>query len=210
MTTPTPAAVPAAPPKDFPARVADEIIAAKRKFEMNAKTFMKSDVESIVRALWFEEKKKGKRRRKPKGVKIPQVNPLFDALALATGTKDLREVTRNAGKMIGVALRDIAEVTLDLEPAEIYRRAAAYKSRHPTWDLTATALAKHWGEFGRGEQTRSARTDPYQIPKFDWLAIMRARYPGAVLVDSLASGESTWSDIPIDIRKSVIAEGLSS
>lgn len=113
------------------------------------------------------------RKKQPKGAGRAR-NPLYDALALATGTKDLAQITRNAGKAIGVALADIMEVCPDLTVEEINRRAAAYKRRWPdprNW--SASALAKHWPEYG-GAPTRTGY-DCAPEPKGDWRpAAMRA------------------------------------
>jgi hypothetical protein len=45
-------------------------------------------------------------------------------------------------------LAAIREVSPDVTPDEIRARAAAYRRRHPRWDLTAPALAKHWATLG--------------------------------------------------------------
>lgn len=106
------------------------------------------------------------RKKKPKGAPRAR-NPLFDALALATGTRDLSQLTRAAAKAIAVALADIQAVTPDLTVEEIDRRAAAYKRR---WtdprNLSAPALAKHWATFG-GAPTRTGFA-VMEEPKEDW------------------------------------------
>lgn len=144
------------------------------------------------------------RKRKPKGAARAR-NPLFDALATATGTKDLSQLTRNAAKAIGVALADILDVCPDLTVDEIERRANAYRRRWPDpRNLSAQALAKHWASVGGGEPTRPAKTDIYTEPPGDWRAIMRGLYPGAPILEGLA--EAKWSDLPSDARKAVLKE----
>lgn len=112
------------------------------------------------------------KKRRPKGAPRAR-NPLWDALALSTGSKHLDQITRQMAKGIGVALADILAVTADCDVEEIERRAAVYKRRHPTWTISAQALAKHWGEFGRGEMTRTAKINLLE-PSLPWQDAARA------------------------------------
>ena len=68
---------------------------------------------------------------------------LFDALALATDGAP-SQLTSNAIRSVGVALSQIMQVTPDLTPREINRRAENYRSHFKDAALTSTALAKHW------------------------------------------------------------------
>lgn len=79
-------------------------------------------------------------------------NELFDVLARSTGS-DPYQVTGTGGASIGKALADIRKVFPDVTPAEIERRAEAYRKLHPAWDLTAPALAKHWAACVPGSTT---------------------------------------------------------
>lgn len=106
------------------------------------------------------------KKKKPKGAARAR-NPLYDALALATGTRDLSQLTRAHAKAIAVALADIQAVTPDLTVDEINRRATAYKRRWPDpRNLSAPALAKHWASFG-GAPTRTGFA-VMEEPKDDW------------------------------------------
>jgi hypothetical protein len=147
------------------------------------------------------------RKKKPKGAPRAR-NPLFDALALATGTRDLTQLTRAAAKAIAVALADIQAVTPDLTVEEINRRAASYRRR---WtdprNLSAPALAKHWGQFAfaAGEaKTNAARRDVYQEPdRAAWYAAAVSLYGEPVAVQMLAKG---WLELGTDFRTAILNE----
>lgn len=152
-------------------------------------------------ALLHDEKLASK--KKPKGTPRER-NLLWDALALATGQRNLTEISRSAGKLIGTSLADIKEASADVTAEEIHRRAAAYKRRHPTWTLSAPALAKHWGEFSQfseEERTRAARSDVYQEPNH-WHAAAYLIYGTAA--DVLI--KKGWFDIDTDYRKAILAK----
>lgn len=145
------------------------------------------------------------RKKKPKGAPRAR-NPLFDALALATGTRDLSQLTRAAAKAIAVALADIQAVTPDLTVEEIDRRAAAYKRR---WtdprNLSAPALAKHWGQFAptAGEaKTRAAMNDVYQEPEH-WHAAAVTLH-GQDVADQMK--ERGWNNLGTDFRHELLKE----
>lgn len=145
------------------------------------------------------------RKKKPKGSARVR-NPLYDALALATGTRDLGSITRNAGKAIGVALADIMEVCPDLKVEEIERVAAAYKRRWPDpRNLSAPALAKNWHLFalnGHAAKTRAALTDVYQEPA-DWVPAATKLY-GADVAGQMR--EKGWMEIGTDLRRAILEE----
>lgn len=135
-------------------------------------------------------------------------NPLFDSLALATGTRDLEQLTKSAKRAIAVALADIVKVTPDLTVEEINRRAAAYRRR---WtdprNLSANALAKHWHEFApyHGEaKTKAAMSDPYQEPEEPlWHNAAIKAYGFEVGRRMAAKG---WHNIGTDFRQTILRE----
>ncbi len=147
------------------------------------------------------------KKKKPKGAARAR-NPLWDALALATGSKNLDQITRNAAKAIGVALADIQSVTPDLTVEELNRRAAAYKRR---WtdprNLSAQALAKHWGEFApmAGEaKTAAAMHDVYQEPAAQsWHLAAIALYGDEVAAQMKEKG---WFNFGTDFRAAILRE----
>lgn len=142
------------------------------------------------------------RKKKPRGAARAR-NPLFDALALATGIKNLSEITRDAAKKIGIALADILEVCPDLTTEEINRRAAAYVKRYPeARNLSAGALAKHWAQFGQGAKTKAGANDVYQEPE-NWhaAAIVLFGFDAGT-----ALGTAGWFNIGIDYRTKILAE----
>lgn len=74
-------------------------------------------------------------------------NPAFDALAVVGGG-NLIELTKSAAGIVAKALAEIEGVSKCVTSEEIKLRAAQYKRLHPQWDLTPTALAKHWASLG--------------------------------------------------------------
>jgi hypothetical protein len=144
------------------------------------------------------------RRNTPKGEPRAR-NPLWDALALATGQRSLTEISRPAAKLIGVALADIKEATPDVTVEEIYRRAAAYKARNPTWTLSAPALVKHWGEFSQGtaeERTRAAKSDVYLEPP-NWFPVAVELY-GADVAEMFR--QKGWFNFGLDYRRAILVK----
>lgn len=161
--------------------------------------------ECIARLDEFAATQGVLRRRKPKGAARSR-NPLFDTLAVATGTKDLTQLTRAAAKAIGVALADIQAVTTDLTTDEIERRANAYRRRWPDpRNLSATALAKHWGQFAltAGEAaTMAARRDVFQEPK-DWHGAAYKVFGRGVAEQMIELG---WQNFGADHRTRILTE----
>lgn len=84
---------------------------------------------------------------KPVPTKERPRNPLMDRLALIEG-HNLKDVTANAWKRIGVALKEIKSAAPQVTVEEITRRASNYRKKYPTRDLTANALASWWGTCG--------------------------------------------------------------
>ena len=151
----------------------------------------------------FHEIEHQAKKKKPKGA-ARERNPLFDALALATGQRNLAEIGRVAGKAIGVALADILQSSPDLTSDEVYRRAKAYRTRHPTWTLSVPALAKHWAEFSLKsdeEKTRAARDDVYQQPA-EWDVTAQVLYGTDVAKKMKEKG---WDNLGTDYRRAILA-----
>lgn len=86
-------------------------------------------------------------RRTKTATKPPESNPLWDALASVDGS-NLSQMTRPAREAVGKALKDIREVMSDVTAEEILRRAEIYRAKHKDWDLTPSALARHWPNCG--------------------------------------------------------------
>jgi hypothetical protein len=84
---------------------------------------------------------------KPQNPKSTRKRDLIhDALAEVEGADPL-ELTRSHAKRIGVAASDIRSATPDVSPEDIRRRADVYRRLHPTWELTAFAIAAHWASL---------------------------------------------------------------
>lgn len=145
------------------------------------------------------------RRKRPKGAARGR-NPLFDALALATGTRDLESLTRNAAKAVGVALADIMEVCPGLTVEEIERAATAYRRQWPDpRNLSAPALAKNWHKFSTmsgAAKTRAGLNDVYQEPA-DWVPAAAKLYGAELAQQMKAKG---WMEIGTDLRAAILRE----
>ncbi|MCK9519165.1 MAG: YdaU family protein [Dehalococcoidia bacterium] len=78
--------------------------------------------------------------------KLRSRNPLMDALGkLDAAGGNVEQITKSGWSSIAGALRDIREVTPEVTPEEIERRAANYRTQFPAdTRITAHALAKHW------------------------------------------------------------------
>jgi phage replication O-like protein O len=77
----------------------------------------------------------------PATVERPR-DPLWDALTVAL---DFEPATRSERGRWNAALLQLREAGATAE--QIGRRARLYRRLHPRWELTATALAGHWGEL---------------------------------------------------------------
>ena len=149
----------------------------------------------------FRKRKPSSKRPKPGRPR----NPLFDALAVGTGTRDLSKLTRNGGRVIGVALADILEVAPDLTEQEIERVIRAYKSAHPTWPCTAMAIAKHWAEFTKSAPTNLSKRDVYVEPTVPWREVAAQIFPQSkTWIDPHDFATRPWLEIGDSCRLSIL------
>ncbi len=74
------------------------------------------------------------------------VDQVFEVLVQVLGL-DPGEFTRSGRESVRAAARQIAEV--GATPAEVGRRAGAFRREYPKATLTAAALARHWAALGR-------------------------------------------------------------
>jgi len=88
-----------------------------------------------------EKPKNPKKERKP-----VERNPVLDALVESCGGDPLA-TTRSGWAQAATALRDIKEVQPNVTAEDIKAKASTYRRLHPDWDLTSSALAKHWGSL---------------------------------------------------------------
>lgn len=70
-------------------------------------------------------------------------DPLLEVIVQSTGG-NVNETTKSAWGAAASALKQIRAVAPDLTAEEIQKRAANYRARHPDWQQSPTALAKHW------------------------------------------------------------------
>jgi len=68
-------------------------------------------------------------------------NPHFEAIAQGCGYEK-GDITRTLASLIAKVANELREV--GATPEEIMRRAEAYRVKFPGFDLTPSALAKHW------------------------------------------------------------------
>jgi hypothetical protein len=123
-------------------------------------------------------------------------DPLFDRLALLTGSADLAQITKSENRTIGVALAEIKKATPDVTADEIERRILCYKRAHRDWQLTPTALAKHWSEFAISPETKAQKLDPYKTPD-NWRNRFNATFPGI-------EPPADWSEISVPLRTDIL------
>lgn len=188
---------------------------AEKAFEA-LKAFRASHGGAVTRAEWIKVvddlvATEGVFRKKRPSSRAPKVgkprNPLFDALAVVHGVRDLSKLTRNGARCVGVALADILEVSPDLTVAEIERCAALYRQRHPTWPLTAPALAKNWAEFARSASTRSSKTDVYVEPSVEWRSVGARLYPDSKeWINPHDFASIKWFDLDASLRRAILAK----
>jgi hypothetical protein len=77
---------------------------------------------------------------------------LFEALA-EVESADLSALTRSARGKLNDATKQLRDIGATAE--DVAGRAVLYRLRHPTWDLTAQALVKHWPSLnGSAADTR--------------------------------------------------------
>lgn len=126
------------------------------------------------------------------------LDELFDALCAVQGCNST-QMTRSMKGCIVESRKQIMEASPDVTGAEIARRAALYRRKHPTWPLTATSLCKYWSEFGPAEKTQLAKDDLYQEPEGDW----RTAALGAIGVSQLPEDWKTWGDVPYSWREQI-------
>lgn len=147
-------------------------------------------------------------RKKPKAAKGEKPrNELFDALALATGTRDLTKLTRAGARAVAVALADIKEVSSDLTTQEIFRCAELYKQLHPTWVLTAPALAKNWGSLARSAEGANP-FKPQNAGPAGWLTLLNRLFPDCVYarggtLEITHESDYEWNRLDQQIRAAI-------
>lgn len=162
---------------------------------LNAPLWIRAADEWFAREI---EAFKPKKREKGTRPAPRDRNPLFDALATATGSKNLAAITKPAAKAIGIALAQIQEVDKTLTESKIVRVVEAYRRRWPDpRNLSAMAIAKHWHEFTSVDATRAAKCDPYIEPE-GWQPWANELYPTSDF------SARKWLDIPVDYRREIL------
>ena len=150
-------------------------------------------MESILNELFNAEVAQIKTGKVPK----KERDKLFDAICLACGL-DPKEAGATMGSTIGSVAASLLAATPDVTPAEVNRRAQAYRRVYPTAPCTPTALLKHWSAFAPKDKNKPV-IDPYAEPD-NWREKARRAFTGyAVDWDAKA-----WSDLAIDVRTDII------
>lgn len=97
-------------------------------------------------------------------------NELLDALVSACGG-DPEQTTKAGWSQAATALRDIRQVAPNVTVDVLRQKAEAYRKTHPDWQLTTSALAKHWGTLSTAATVQD-----------DWMAAqLRAAYAQPVV-----------------------------
>ena len=103
------------------------------------------------------------KEKKPKATR-PR-NELLDGLVSACGG-DPEQTTKAGWSQAATALRDIRQVAPNVTVDVLRQKAEAYRKAHPDWELTTSALAKHWGTLSTAATVQD-----------DWIAAqLRAAY----------------------------------
>lgn len=162
----------------------------------------------VLRAVLAAETPLAPKPSKPAGRKPDRPrDPIFDALAQAAGM-DLAEITKPAGGEIAAAKAAILAVCPDVTPAEIKRRAAKLAAKWSGVAVTASSLAKHWGEFGGTGKKTDGRPAPEAAPA-GWVAKLHRIYPDSVYLPGTEfeikppGTDYQWSQLPAVIRDTI-------
>lgn len=123
--------------------------AARARMQRRRSGESSGDVQANIPAMF------GRSSPTPVPVPVPQDQPLatnkssrprkrdelFEALAEIEHA-DIDQLTRSARGKLNDATKQLRDIGATAE--DVRGRAAVYRRVHPTWDLTAPALAKHW------------------------------------------------------------------
>lgn len=88
--------------------------------------------------------------------KARERNLLFDALC-EIDRSNPDEARKNDGGKIGKCLAKIKQMTPDVTPEEIKRRAGHYRAEWPSVTCSANALANHWARFGKANDSSPSK-----------------------------------------------------
>lgn len=128
-------------------------------------------------------------------------DPLFDTLALCCGY-NLNEISKDAGRLIGVSLASIRSVTDELTPEEIKRRVAKYQSKYRV-NPTPKAVANKWATLGDGRTNDKGQPlDPYKEPK-DWKAAVVAIHGEDIGGQMFEKG---WFELSTNYRSEILVK----
>jgi len=89
---------------------------------------------------------------------------IIDTLAEIEGI-NLKELNGKVGGRLAVAKKAILQSTPKCNRDELLRRARKYRVDHPTWTLTANALASHWAELSDESVPFSVNLQEEQLNK---------------------------------------------
>lgn len=126
---------------------------------------------------------------------------LFDTLAVCCGY-NLQELSKDAGRIIGVAMASIRSVMDELTPEEIKKRTARYQLKYRL-NPTPKAIADKWATLGDpdGERKRPGM-DVYVEPK-EWLQAAQRIWGLEVGGNIHAKG---WFNIDTNYRGQILAD----
>ena len=107
------------------------------------------------------KKKRNTEVDKPKKPKERKRDEMFDAISEIFNISP----KGSGGSRIGRLKRLF--VDHGATPDEIKKRVRVYKELHPTWDLTAEAVEKHWGSLQGNNGSDELSDDPYDSMDYD-------------------------------------------
>ncbi len=143
---------------DFADQCSDALLKAKKA---NPGGLLRADIAQVLRPLVEEHDAALLAAGAPlrhTGTKSEQAK-LFSALCKSCGLSE-DGMTRPMKKTVAVARATIIQVMPNATPDEILLRGATYRRKHPTWELTPSSLAKHWGSLVSAESLQGRLDEP--------------------------------------------------
>lgn len=132
-------------------------------------------------------------------------NPLLDALAGCDGS-DPMQVTESAWGATAKALKEIREVSPNVTPDEIARRAKNYRAILKDAILTPSALAKNWAkcDWAPGQQAR--RIEPEIAEPTGWYEWLNGQHAESIYSKGGTQETRRWQDFTRDMKQWITSE----
>lgn len=127
-------------------------------------------------------------------------SPLLDALAACDGSDPL-QVTHSAWGAIGKALSEIKQVSPDVTPEEITRRAKNYARAMRDATISASALAKHWARCDRVKGQPQEKPVEFIAECPAWKSLLNHERPNSIYSANGSNEAHNWDDLSSDVKR---------